>query len=288
MSEAAGTMLATDPGMPEVSPGRQLAAARQAQGLAPADVARELKLSVWQVEALEAGRYQQLPGPLFVRGFIRNYARLLKLEPQALVQAAAAVMPQAAQSYEAPRSKDIPFPGRAPNRWPVYAAAALAVAGALAAYEFYNEPQSPGQDSAVAPAPAVAPPRSNSVVVTLPAAVPVVTDEPVARAPSDAGVIAPSAPATALASEPERPLARPGERQVTLEFADDSWVEIRDGRERILFSQLNRPGTQQQVTGVPPFSIVVGNARGVRMTYDAQPVDLEPHIRADVARLILQ
>ena len=71
MNDAVNMMAAA--GETEIaSPGRRLAEARQAQNLTTADVARQLKLSVWQVDALEAGRYHQLPGPIFVRGFIRN------------------------------------------------------------------------------------------------------------------------------------------------------------------------------------------------------------------------
>ena len=73
-----------------------------------------------------------------------------------------------------------------------------------------------------------------------------------------------------------------------MNFNDESWVEIRDRSESVIFSQLNRPGTQQSVQGYPPFSVVVGNAHGVRMTYDDKPVDLAPHTKIDVARLILQ
>ena len=71
-------------------------------------------------------------------------------------------------------------------------------------------------------------------------------------------------------------------------FEQESWVEIRDRNERVIFSQLNRPGTQQFVNGMPPFSIVVGNAQGVRLTYEDRPVDLASHTKIDVARLILQ
>jgi cytoskeleton protein RodZ len=98
-------------------------------------------------------------------------------------------------------------------------------------------------------------------------------------------------PVAAAETQPEAEKDRtpkPGERQVRLAFDQESWVEIRDRNERIIFSQLNRPGTQQFVNGVPPFSIVVGNAQGVRMTYAEKPVDLAPHTRTDVARLILQ
>src|SRR5258705_7844776 len=71
-------------------PGPQLAAAREACGFSVADVARQLKLAPWQIEALETGNYARMPGTVFVRGFIRNYARLVKLDPAALLMPASA------------------------------------------------------------------------------------------------------------------------------------------------------------------------------------------------------
>ncbi|NWG88105.1 MAG: helix-turn-helix domain-containing protein [Hydrogenophilaceae bacterium] len=65
--------------------GPRLAAAREAKGMATAEVAAKLRLGVRQIEALEADAYEQLPGEVFVRGFIRNYARLLDLDPDALL-----------------------------------------------------------------------------------------------------------------------------------------------------------------------------------------------------------
>ena len=106
------------------APGALLGAAREAQNLSVADVARQLKLSRAQVEALEAGDYEQLPGPVFVRGFIRNYARLLKLDPEPLLRSAARSAAAArSRGRAAPPSHDIPFPTGAPRRWPLYAAA---------------------------------------------------------------------------------------------------------------------------------------------------------------------
>ncbi|HUF82500.1 MAG TPA: DUF4115 domain-containing protein, partial [Burkholderiales bacterium] len=80
----------------------------------------------------------------------------------------------------------------------------------------------------------------------------------------------------------------PGEQRVRLEFEEESWVEIRDRNEQVIFSRLNPPGTRQLVEGMPPFSVVVGNAQGVRLTYDGTPVDLALHTRIDVARLVLR
>ena len=63
---------------------------------------------------------------------------------------------------------------------------------------------------------------------------------------------------------------------------------MRDRNERILFSQLNPAGTEQRVQGRPPFSLVVGNARGVRLSYNGRAIDLAPHTRVEVARLTLE
>lgn len=291
MSEAVNMMPAA--AEPEsVAPGRRLAEARQAQNMTPADVARQLKLSVWQVDALETGRYQQLPGPIFVRGFIRNYARLVKLDPGELLRAGGDSLPQPVVRREAPPSQDIPFSGQSSVRWPLYAAAAVVIIGALAIYEFYwNEPEATvAQPIVVAPTPATAPSKTARASTSPPKS----ADEAQAVQASPASVVAaPSAPAsTASVAAGAQPDAdrqpRPGERQVRLEFDDESWVEIRDRNERVIFSQLNRPGTQQLVHGLPPFSIVVGNAHGVRLIYDDRPVDLARHTKIDVARLILQ
>jgi cytoskeleton protein RodZ len=266
-------------------PGRRLAAARGAQNLSAADVARQLKLSTWQVEALEAGQYHQLPGPIFVRGFIRNYARLVKLDPNELVQSLGDSVPQAAPRAAVPSSRDIPFPGRNRPRWWLAAVPASILVGLLAAYEFlWKEPETPPAAGSVATAPAASGKRAVE-----PAAADGVKAEPAAEAKSP--VVEPAQDAQPVAAAPRsetRQPARRGEREVKLAFNQECWVEIRDRNERVIFSQLNQPGTQQSVSGLPPFSVVVGNAHGVQLTYDDKAVDLAPHTRVDVARLILQ
>ena len=66
--------------------GRELAAAREAQGLALADVAQQLKFAPRQLEALEQEHFAALPGATFAKGMVRSYARLLKLDPEPLLQ----------------------------------------------------------------------------------------------------------------------------------------------------------------------------------------------------------
>ncbi|MBP6189855.1 MAG: helix-turn-helix domain-containing protein, partial [Azonexus sp.] len=65
--------------------GEQLRLAREARGLEVADIAQTLKLGPRQVEALEAGDWKGLPGNTFIRGFVRNYARLVQIDQAALM-----------------------------------------------------------------------------------------------------------------------------------------------------------------------------------------------------------
>ena len=281
MSVAGDSRSAATGEMTDATPGTRFGRAREAQNLTAVDVARRLKLSVWQIEALESGRYDQLPGPIFVRGFIRNYARLLKLDPEDFLHEAAGNPPQVAPRPDAPPSPDIPFPSSTAWRWQKYAFGAAVIVALLAVYEFYwNEPEKevelPVAEVSRPPAPS-APQKAASAQSAPPAAASAVA-APAAR---DLSTVASAAQRSDRA-------AAPGERELRFVFDEESWVEIRDRSDKTIFSQLNRAGTAQRVTGVPPLSIVVGNAHGVTMTYAGQPVDLARHTKIDVARLTLQ
>ncbi|HEY8101912.1 MAG TPA: RodZ domain-containing protein [Burkholderiaceae bacterium] len=85
--QSAGTQV--EP-LPEVTqtvlgPGAQLAAHRQARGFTIEQVANQLNLAPRQIQALEADNYAALPGVVIARGFIRAYAKLLKVDPAPLV-----------------------------------------------------------------------------------------------------------------------------------------------------------------------------------------------------------
>lgn len=65
--------------------GATLAAERERQGLSRADAAQRLHMSPIQVEALERGDYGALPKGTFLRGFVRNYAKVLGLDAEPLL-----------------------------------------------------------------------------------------------------------------------------------------------------------------------------------------------------------
>ncbi|MER3449614.1 MAG: hypothetical protein C4315_07550 [Chloroflexota bacterium] len=66
-------------------PGQLLRAARQERGLTLEDAEQGTRIRREFLEALEADAYERLPAPVYVRGFIRVYARWLGLDPEQVV-----------------------------------------------------------------------------------------------------------------------------------------------------------------------------------------------------------
>ncbi len=290
MSEAVSTL---EVEVAPAQPGPQLAAARESCGLSVADVAHQLRLSPGQVEAMEAGDYQRLPGTVFVRGFIRNYARLVKLDPAPLLAGAEPQLRPAKQPEpELQHSVNIPFPTGCDFKWRKYAIVALLVV--VAVFEFYRD----DVIDAVVGSRQVAPPQAQ-VVLQQHAAEGIVV-APVAVLSDGTAESARADPAAAHTEKieaekrstvfPRRAAAmrEPDEHLIQFRFDRESWVEIHDRDGRKIFSQLNAAGTEQAVSGRPPLTLVVGNAAGVRLTRNGQPVDLAPYINVDVARLTLE
>ncbi len=267
-------------------PGRALADARAAKGMTVAEVAAQLKLSASQVEALEADDYDRLPGPVFVRGFVRNYARLLELVPEKLADSVDLPHAPMPASTAIPVSRDIPFPAGKSGNWLPYAAGLAVLVGTIVVYELFYAP--PPAVTVSVTQPVAVPdlqPASVSDAVPAVSAVPAVAVEggpPVASAEA----VPQTPPVTENPEAPVRQAA--GMAEAHFAFAADSWVEVRDRNERVLFSQLNPGGSEQRVTGRPPLRVVIGNARDVRLTYNGAPFDLAPHTRVEVARFTLE
>lgn len=275
--------------------GRQLAVARESCGLSVAEVARQLRLTPLQVEAMEAGDYQRLPGPVFARGFIRNYARLVKLDPGVLLASAERqLLPTAQGEPEFSHSVNIPFPTGREIRWRKYGIAAAVVLVLLVPvviFEAYHEDatQVTVKSGTVAlPQPQVVERMAAASAVPQIAAV---SDAEVKPVPTTDAIASSEKPAPERSTRPAYAAARErktGVHQVKFTFDAQSWVEIHDRTGRRIFSQLNAAGTDQAVSGEAPLTLVVGNARGVRLTHNSQPVDLAPYTKIDVARLTLE
>lgn len=83
--------------MSNQEPGSVLREAREAAGLSEQDVADSLNLLVSHVEAMEANQFQQMNADIFVRGYVRSYARFLNLDAESLLEATEAFLKPAAE-----------------------------------------------------------------------------------------------------------------------------------------------------------------------------------------------
>jgi cytoskeleton protein RodZ len=70
-----------------VGPGDRLRTVREAQGLGIEQVAEQLHLTKTVLQDMESNDYEKLPSPVFVRGYLRNYARLLGLPEEPILDA---------------------------------------------------------------------------------------------------------------------------------------------------------------------------------------------------------
>jgi cytoskeleton protein RodZ len=290
------------------SAGVMLRAGREAAGLSVAAVAQQLKLAPRQIAALEDGDFAKLPGRTFVRGFVRNYARLLHLDSDAVLAALPETAPSS--SLEQPSLAPSPRPmgelpadvhaKSSPARWAI-PLALVAVVTVAAVYEITRPPAEPARAASadkVGASPIQAPPTAASPPASAPAAPPgtsTALPNPLAGT-DDKGTQAmdkspdTSAPAPIAGDVPAvTPVS--GESRdapIALTFQGTSWVEVRDGAGVLILSITGSAGDRQAVTGRPPFDVVIGNAAAVTVNWQGKAFDTSPFNRQNVARFTLK
>jgi len=260
-------------------PGRRLREAREARQLTLADAAHALKFSPRQIEALEADDYSGLQGATFVRGFVRSYARFLKLAPEPLLAMLEATSPLQTAEVRPPEDTGaaMPLPGeRRLSAWVAGAVVLAVVAASLTAWHLV----SPGF---VLPLPAQLTLSSGEAPVAPPVAPPLL--EPVAPPVTSTQA---AATGDAVVAAPAPTVLPPDGRQLVLTFSDKSWVEIKDASQRVILSGEFPGGARQVANGKPPFQIWVGRASSVRILDGDREIDLKPHARDEVARLTVE
>lgn len=267
-----------------------LAQAREAAGMSLEEAARQLKFAPRQLQALEAGELERLPGGTFVRGMVRSYARLLHLDPEPLLaQVAGHAAPLDAERLAQRYRQPVPFSDGARRSNIVYVALSLALLAVVVAVALEWR-----QERAGAPRMAFV---SAAQQPAEPPRVTVASAAPTARVQAPQ-VQAPQVPAKKVQGQEQvaahasaRSAVEPalaGQGRIVLQFDGESWVEIHSGSGKLLVAQLHASGTERVVSGVPPFAVVIGNAQQVRLSYNDKPVDLTPHVKVEVARFTLK
>ncbi len=285
-------------------PGRRLREAREALGLSQADVCGQLHLESKIVTALEADDYKKLPPPTFVSGYLRNYARLVNLPVEVVLE-----------DYERLGFATQPPVrlGTTANKKPEHKSdkavritsylIALVVIVALVVWWQYQENSEPQQQITVPDGDAHL--LSPEIPSELPAQ-PLVPQPPDAVGSSgvEGGVAqpqpsgAPVAPVPAPQSSVPVPAVIPAQPSlppsgsldratVQLRFEADSWVEINDANGKRLFYAIGKAGEVKSLQGPAPFDVVLGQAPAVKIEYNGVPFDQKPYTRGEVATFTL-
>jgi len=241
--------------------GMRLRKAREGAGLSQADVAARLKMPLRVVQSLEEEDWSRLGAPVFVRGQLRSYSRLLGLTTMPMMEASgvAPVVPPVLvpRTYTPPLRR---FAEQAARRLVyVVMTVAIAIPVWLATRPHLD---TVGHDAA-------------------PLDMPTLGSREPQRAPDTRRN---NDPGTVVASLASLPATRPNAPALSLRLNADSWVEVvaRDGS--TLEQSLLHAGEQRSYDAGTVARVVIGNAGAVDVRRNGQPQDLAPYLRANVAR----
>ena len=271
--------------------GTRLREAREKAGLTVNAAAGQLNLDPAILADLEADRFDSLGAAVYVRGYVKRYADLLEIPAQPLLDSLTSEpvleeTPQVARKL----TRERPL---LPGIWSVWTVLAIGVVGAVLYILGDDEPEAPASPETELPvvqepAPAASPPEAADADET--------ATDPLVAEPEpepDATVEVPQATeSVALQPEPEPappPAAATGPQPVviSLMFDRDCWVNIRDRRRRLLFG-LQKAGVSREISGQPPFSMLLGNARGVQIEVDGRSWPIPPaSIRGNMAEFTI-
>ncbi|HSH27828.1 MAG TPA: RodZ domain-containing protein [Wenzhouxiangella sp.] len=280
--------------------GEELRLRREALGLDQGDVARQIHLPGMVVNDIETGQVDKLSS-LYRRGYIRNYARLLGLDPDELLAddgesdlpQLRQVLPVSSGGWRLERYLKIA----------TYAIVTVAIVPPLvyffvaggtsmlerepAGAETAAELRSALNDRSAGSSPASASrpdtddaPAARHVSAS---ALPLNPIRPGKKALAETALPAAGQPETG--AEAALPDAGPQLSALQLELLEDSWIEIHDAEGARLEYDLLRGGQTLSYEGRAPFRLLVGRSSAVELKVNGQPVTWEGHDSGDVAEI---
>lgn len=281
--------------------GHSLKTVRERLGLSIADVSARIRVRRPHLEAIERGRFQELPGPVYVTGFLRSYAEVLGLDPEHVVSSFQAESDVARQRhvlvFPIPRPEQ-----RTPRFWIVLLALVIAAAAYGLWFRFQESFRSGAElvkplparmaDLLPNPTPIMAAPRRVETASAPPppagmsplpppaaapatlsatgaATTPPAVSDPAAAAPGVAAVPASPAPPVAVRPAGER-FGGPGVVEIRAEA--DSWIQVRSPNAEPVFTRLMLAGERFMVPERGGLTLATGNAGGLVIYLRGQPM----------------
>lgn len=275
-----------------------LRAAREAAGLHIAALAAALKVPVRKLEALEAGRYEELPDLTFARALASSACRHLKVDPApVLEQIPHRVVRELGGSRQRInatfQSAQDPGPIN-PVSWlsrPALLAAIVLLLGALVILFLPR-----AEDTATVPD------NVAETVIPVEPAEPVPAQEPEAPAADGnapvgaaAGVATtvpaaptatPASPATdaAAPTAPTAPTASTATGLLAISATGETWIEVVNGTGSTVMQRVLTAGDTVDFSTAPPYKVVIGRADAAQVTVRGKPFDVTALSRSNVAR----
>lgn len=318
--ENASSMSGVEPGgrtEADNSPGRRLAAYREERGWTIEQVASQLNLAPRQVVAIENDNYTALPGMPIVRGFIRGYAKLLRVDAAPLLAGLGSENVSAQEPLPSRNTLSTPFSeARIPSmserngipfKWIVIALVLLLAAVALWAVQQGGGVSSlsqltmseikqgasqisgiggSGEASQTVDQPVSVPSVSSDEATPLPNSVGVLPDPAVSLPTVNEAPVPASTEAAAVAA-PVVPVS--GGDTLQLKLREDSWIEIkRASGGPAVISRVVKAGETQVFEVTEPVTLIIGNAAGVDASLRGEPLALKSAKNTNVARLTLK
>jgi cytoskeleton protein RodZ len=292
--------------------GGALRTARENIGLSIQDIAGRLRLSPKQIEAIETDNFAALPEPTIVRGFIRNYAKQLKINSDPLLDAYNVIVPSANphELIVKPSANMKMTSYKRPNtgRNLLLGLLVLAGLGSWLFYQSYVEKPSPTVPSASTQSmeslPEVALPAAERVpdapVATELSLLPV---DAMMNSPTVEGAVANSAdvsvnnvqPSNAPPANITAPATVPtvvplpnGMAKLEFGATQETWVNVIDASGRKVYSKTIFAGSRESIDVTPPVNITVGNAGATSLSMNGKSIELAPHSRNNVAHIKLE
>lgn len=299
------------------SVGARLAASREQHRWTIPYVAEQLKLSQGQILALEQNRLQDLPKLVIVRGFVRAYAKLLRVDGDALVamlprdetpvQLEASLRPALSTPFIDSRSS---LSGQHDtNRRYLMGALALIVLVALfllgqkfdvlTKLSQWTKPAT--VETAASPEQAVLVPAPSAELV---ASAPVPMAEPMpspdVTSPAGAPVMSESVPTPvteSIAKSSENAVVKdvapvlslpPAHELLVIKFRQDSWIYVKTEKGQVLSSHLAKAGTEESFSVKQTLFLKIGNAAGVEASLRGEPMAIVADRGSNVANLLVK
>ena len=249
--------------------GALLKTKRTEKNIAIGEVAERLKFSAKQIESLESGDYKGLPEPIFVKGFIKTYARFLGLDADQITallneafpsQVTAVTSTPAVESQNGLNFQDQKKSKSFPKWLPLLVVAA-AVVGAVYLWQSKSSEQTRQQEKSTLEVGDVAQPQLATDNVQV---VPMNASAASASAPVNAS--APMAASAAMAS---------GGIQIKVRYRSNLIVTDADGTP--LHSGIVASNSSHEFKGKAPYQVRIGYATGSEISFNGQPVDIKNH-----------